>query len=221
MQTHVLQPLDVGVFAPLDRHAPKSMTGLLLSLCMPHCFKETSSLCAKVLERKGLRLGTSVCMGGVRDPSLRPCPGDGQFRMAASFLSTSRIATATRQAWEKPPASPSSPTEMELLRPTTPNTLEEARSRIDALESAVLKLEADLAVAKAELHQAPTRQNPTKWSRAILSGSRYITQADLEGCTMHRNHHHLPQGRESPKTQQRKPHPNEAAQDDEELTKTV
>ena len=48
----------------------------------------------------------------------------------------------------------------------------------------------------------------------MLSKSRYITQADLEG-TLFGKHHHLPQGGESPKTQQRKHHLNEAAQDDE------
>ena len=41
------------------------------------------------------------------------------------------------------------------------------------------------------------------------------------GCAMHRKHHHLPQGRESPKTQQRKRHLNEATQDNEERTKAM
>ena len=65
---------------------------------------------------------------------------------------------------------------------TIPNTLEEARPQIDAPGSASQKLEADLAVAKAELHQALTREKPAKRSQAILSKSRYITQVDLEGA---------------------------------------
>ena len=68
------------------------------------------------------------------------------------------------------------------LRTTTPNTLEEDRSQIDALGSAAQKLEADLAVAKAGMRQALTREKPVKRSRVILSKSCYITQADLEGA---------------------------------------
>ena len=44
------------------------------------------------------------------------------------------------------------PTEMEHLRATAPNTIEESRSQIGALGDAAQKLEAGLAVAKAELH---------------------------------------------------------------------
>ena len=43
---------------------------------------------------------------------------------------------------------------------TVPNTLEEARSQIDALGSAAPKHEADLAVAKAELHRDLAREKP-------------------------------------------------------------
>ena len=57
---------------------------------------------------------------------------------------------------------------MEILGSTTPNALEEARSQIDALGSAAQKLEVDLAVAKAELHQTLTREKPAEKGRAIL-----------------------------------------------------
>ena len=118
-------------------------------------------------------------MGGMWNPSLQPYPGDEQSKMATSFPSTSRIAATTRLTGQnfrhhRPP-----PAEMELLRATTPTTLDEARSQIDALRSAALKLE---AVAKAELHPALTREKPAKRSRAMLSKSRYITQANLEGA---------------------------------------
>ena len=109
---------------------------------------------------------------------------------------------------------------MELLRTTAPITLEEARSQIDALGSAAQKLEADLAVVKAELRQALTRENPAKWSQAMLSKSCYIAQADLEGAR-HAQETPPPTTRESPKTQQRKRHLNDATQDNEERTKAT
>ena len=74
------------------------------------------------------------------------------------------------------------PIEMELPRTTRSNTLEDAHSQIDALGSAAQKLEADLAVAKAELHQALIREGPAKWRRTTLSKTRYVTQADFEGA---------------------------------------
>ena len=55
-------------------------------------------------------------------------------------------------------------------------------AQIDALGSAAQKPKADLAVAKAELHRALTREKPAERSLAILSKSRYIAQADLEGA---------------------------------------
>ena len=44
------------------------------------------------------------------------------------------------------------------------------------------KLEAELPVAKAELHQALAHEKLAKQGRTVPSKSRYITQADLEGA---------------------------------------
>jgi hypothetical protein len=42
------------------------------------------------------------------------------------------------------------------------------------------QLEAQLAIAQQELHQALTREKPAEKSRKVLSLARYITEGDLQ-----------------------------------------
>ena len=60
-----------------------------------------------------------------------------------------------------------------------PPSLDDSHNLIKDLSAAAQKMEADLHVAKAELHQALTREKPAQRSRAVPSKVRYIRQGDL------------------------------------------
>ena len=60
-----------------------------------------------------------------------------------------------------------------------PSSLDDSHNLIMDLRAATQKMEADLHVAKAELHQALTHEKSAQSSRAMLSKARYIRQGDL------------------------------------------
>ena len=107
------------------------------------------------------------------------------------------------------------------LRATTPITHEEARSQIDALGSAAQKPEADLAVAKAVLHRPLTREKPAERSLVILSKSRYMTQADLQGARHTREIPPLTTRKRKSKNSTKEAPPGWADKDDREWAKAT
>ena len=74
--------------------------------------------------------------------------------------------------------------EIEKLSTTLPTTVEEGQAQIKTLGSVAIcttrRLQAELAIAREELHQVPTHEKLAAKSRKVLSSARYITQADLQ-----------------------------------------
>ena len=73
-----------------------------------------------------------------------------------------------------------STTEIQSFLATEPSSLDEAKEKSVLFGNKVQAVEADLAVAKHELHLALTREKPAKPSRKVLSTARFATRVQLE-----------------------------------------
>ena len=161
----------------------------------------TRPLHASLLKGDFLPICEKARKNGVAPQNIRPAWAEwGMYAFnRVRVMSNPEWPLLFRARPESPPPRDGPGQNPQNLRATTPIAHEEARSQIDALGSAAQKPEADLAVAKAVLHRPLTREKPAERSLVILSKSRYMTQAGLEGAR-------LTTRKRSPKTQQRKRH---------------
>ena len=178
--THILQPLDIGVFGPLARYCTQEVdtwtaiqllhTSLLKGAFIPLCEKArkkgfTSSTICSAWAACGIHSLNKIRV--LTDPKVN-----------ASFQNT-RIGSLTiphnlRALPQRPPLS-----QAQKIRSTLPSNLDDAIIQIKILQNALTKAEADATIAREELRQYMARDKPATKSREVLSQARYISQGDL------------------------------------------
>ena len=178
--THILQPLDVGVFGPLARYCAQEVdawiaiqplhTSLLKGDFIPLCEKARK----KAFTSSTIRSAWAAC--GIHPLNKIRVLTDPKVN--ASFQNTGIGSLATthnlRALPQRPPLS-----QAQKIRSTLPSNLDDAIIQIKNLQNALTKAEADATIAREELRQYMARDKPATKSRKVLSRARYISQRDL------------------------------------------
>lgn len=178
--THILQPLDVGIFGPLARYCAQEVdawtaiqplhTSLLKGDFIPLCEKARK----KAFTSSTIRSAWAAC--GIHPLNKIRVLTDPQVN--SSFQNTAIRSLATphnlRALPQRPPLS-----QEQRIRSTLPSNLVDALIQIKDLQNALTQAEADVTISREELRQYMARDKPAPKSRKVLSHARYISQEDL------------------------------------------
>ena len=178
--THILQPLDVGVFGPLARYCAQKVdtwtaiqplhTSLLKGDFIPLCEKARK----KAFTSSTIRSAWAAC--GIHPLNKIHVLTDPKVN--ASYQNTPGGSLATPHNLsslpQRPPLSQS-----QIIRSTLPSNLEDAIIQIKGLQNALTKAEADVTIAREELRQYMARDKPAPKSRKVLSRACYVSREDL------------------------------------------
>jgi hypothetical protein len=186
--TQILQPLNVGVFSPLDYYCSQEVddwvasqplhTSLLKGDFIPMCERARK----KGVTALNIKAVWSKC--GIHTFNKTRVMTNPHctilFPAYPEFSSPQEGLRPLLHRTEAPL------TGIEKLSTTLPTTVEEGQAQIKVLGSVQVaisttrRLQAELAIAQEESHQTLTREKLTTTSRKVLSSARYITQADLQ-----------------------------------------
>jgi len=180
--THILQPLDVGVFSPLDRYCSQEVNNwtasqplhasLLKGDFLPMCERARK----KGVTAHNIKAAWSKC-------DIHPF---NKTRVTTNphytiLFQAHPESLPPRESLRQLPHHTEAPlTEIEKLSITISTTVEEGQAQVKSLGSAAVRLQAELAIAQEGLHQTLAREKPATKSRKVLSSARYVTQADLQ-----------------------------------------
>jgi len=178
--THILQPLDVGVFGPLARYCAQEVdtwtaiqplhTSLLNGDFIPLCEKARK----KAFTSSTIRSAWAAC--GIHPLNKIRVLTDPKVN--ASFQNTPEGSLATPHNLHSLPQHPPL-SQSQIIRSTLPSNLEDAIIQIKGPQNALTKAEADVTIAREELQQYMARDKPAPKSRKVLSCARYVSQEDL------------------------------------------
>ena len=177
--THILQPLDVGIFEPLDRFCGQEVdTWLATQPLHTRLHKgDFIPMCEKARRRaityRNITAAWAKC--GIHPFNWQ------QILENPNFFWNETDTVPLQRNNDRPTRQGQKPvTKIEKILAHTPHSLQEAKDKITTLGEEARRVEAELAVTKHELHQALTREKPAKASRKVLSTARYATRRQLE-----------------------------------------
>jgi hypothetical protein len=180
--THILQPLDVGVFGALDRYCLAGVDD----------WTAKQSLYAKINKGAFIPICEEARTNGVRPANVKSAwravgvhPWSPkavlESRKAKEFLREQDLQDERAKALARghPMLLRSQQTLSELQKLVLTPEIRDGPPPIQRLATLALGQEAELVIAKKQIHDVLTSQKPVHKSRRILSRARHATRADL------------------------------------------